>query len=206
MTAPPSSPAAAPPETLPVSVAPTTRAAFGRYRVMAFVTGTFLLLLCAEMVLKYVFQVNGVDENGEPRAVLGMWIAIVHGWIYVIYAVTCLQLWSKARWGLGRLVWMILGGIVPVMSFVVEAYAARWPALVRVRRAATVVVLADDAVAAPGSTGALADGAASLAPNAAPAAAGAASEAPAAGEAPVAPAAGDPAPAPTPTDRTEPRA
>lgn len=194
MTAPPSSPAEALPETLPVSVAPTTRAAFGRYRVMAFVTGTFLLLLCAEMVLKYVFQVNGVDENGEPRAVLGMWIAIVHGWIYVIYAVTCLQLWSKARWGLGRLVWMILGGIVPVMSFVVEAYAARWPALVRVRRGAPVVAVADDAVAAPRSTGPLADGAALPARAAAPSAA------------PASPAVGDQGPAPTPTDRTEPRA
>ncbi|WP_454293873.1 DUF3817 domain-containing protein [Salana multivorans] len=107
---------------LPASQAEETRAAFGRYKVMAWVTGAFLLLLCVEMVLKYVVQVNGPDQ-----AVLGSWIAIVHGWIYVIYAVTCLQIWSKARWGFGRLVVMILGGIVPVLSFVVEARAARWP-------------------------------------------------------------------------------
>ncbi|PFG19004.1 DUF3817 domain-containing protein [Serinibacter salmoneus] len=101
---------------------PLTSAAFGRYRVMAFVTGSFLLLLCVEMLLKYVLQVNGPDQ-----AVLGDWIAIIHGWIYVVYAVTCLQVWSKARWGLGRLAAMIAGGVVPVMSFIVEARAARWP-------------------------------------------------------------------------------
>lgn len=112
---------------LPASQAEETRAAFGRYKVMAWVTGGFLLLLCVEMVLKYVFKAGGVNEAGDPRAVLGSWIAIVHGWIYVIYAVTCLQVWSKARWGFGRLVVMILGGIVPVLSFVVEARAARWP-------------------------------------------------------------------------------
>lgn len=98
-----------------------TRAAFARYRIMSFITGTFLLLLCVEMLLKYVLQVNGPHQ-----AVLGDWIAIVHGWIYVVYAVTCLQVWSKARWGLGGLAVMIAGGVIPVMSFIVEAKAAHW--------------------------------------------------------------------------------
>ena len=100
--------------------APTTRKPFARYRVMAFITGGFLLLLCVEMVLKYVLKVDGVD------AALG-WVPFVHGWIYVIYIVTAFDLWSKARWGLGRLIIMILGGVGPVLSFVVEAWAAKWP-------------------------------------------------------------------------------
>src|SRR5699024_8234128 len=38
------------------------RGAFTRYRVMAFVTGGMLLLLCLEMLLKYVVQVNGFGQ------------------------------------------------------------------------------------------------------------------------------------------------
>lgn len=102
------------------ATAPATRSAYTRFRVMAFITGGFLLLLCVEMLLKYVLRVDWVDSA------LG-WVPFVHGWIYVIYAITCLQLWSKARWGLGRLAIMIAGGVVPVMSFLVEARAANWP-------------------------------------------------------------------------------
>lgn len=97
------------------------RAAFGRYRVMAFVTGGMLLLLCVEMLLKYVLQVNGPNN-----AVLGDWIAIVHGWIYVVYAVTVFDLWSRMRWSFGRILALIAGGVVPVLSFVMESRARGW--------------------------------------------------------------------------------
>ena len=106
---------------IPTLDVPKARAAFGRYRVMAFVTGGMLLLLCVEMLLKYVFQVNGPGE-----AVLGDWIAIVHGWIYVIYAVTVFDLWSRMRWSFGRIVALIAGGVVPVLSFIMEVRARGW--------------------------------------------------------------------------------
>ncbi|MDN5559169.1 MAG: DUF3817 domain-containing protein [Ruaniaceae bacterium] len=102
------------------------RSAFSRYRIMAFVTGGFLLLLVLEMVLKYVFQLGGVGANGEALPVLGTWIAIVHGWIYAIYAITVFQLWLKMRWSFGKLVLLIAGGVVPVLSFVMEARAHKW--------------------------------------------------------------------------------
>lgn len=86
--------------------------ALTRYRVMAYVTGCFLLLLCVEMVAKYVFL------DGRPW--LGNWIAIVHGWIYVVYLVTVVDLWSKLRWRLGRLVALVLAGVVPLLSFFAE--------------------------------------------------------------------------------------
>ncbi|WP_241681258.1 DUF3817 domain-containing protein [Pseudactinotalea terrae] len=105
----------------PTLDAPKARAAFARYRVMAFVTGGMLLLLCVEMLLKYVLQVNGPDQ-----AVLGDWIAIVHGWIYVIYAVTVFDLWSRMRWSFGRILAMIAGGVIPVLSFIMEARARGW--------------------------------------------------------------------------------
>lgn len=79
---------------------------------MAYVTGSFLLLLCVEMTLKYGFN------NGE--AVLGEWIAFVHGWIYILYLMTVIDLWSTLRWPLGRLAQLVLAGVVPVVSFVAE--------------------------------------------------------------------------------------
>lgn len=96
------------------------RGRLSRYRVMAFVTGTMLLVLCLEMVLKYVFHAGGVAADGSPEPVLGTWVAIAHGWIYVAYLFTVVQLWSAMRWSLGRLVTMALAGVVPVMSFVLE--------------------------------------------------------------------------------------
>jgi integral membrane protein len=79
---------------------------------MAYVTGGFLLLLCVEMVLKYGFN------SGE--AVLGDWIAFVHGWIYILYLMTVIDLWSTLRWPLGRLAQLVLAGVVPVVSFIAE--------------------------------------------------------------------------------------
>ena len=102
------------------------RSAFVRYRIMAFVTGGMLLLLTLEIVLKYVFQVAGVDEAGSPRPVIGSWIAFVHGWIYVVYLVTVFDLWSRMRWGVGRILGLVAAGVVPVLSFVLEPRAARW--------------------------------------------------------------------------------
>ena len=96
------------------------RGSLGRYRVMAWVTGVMLLLLCVEMVLKYVLQVPGFNVEGDPRSEAARIIAMVHGWVYVVYLVTVFDLWSTLRWRLGRLVTMALAGVVPVMSFVLE--------------------------------------------------------------------------------------
>src|SRR5699024_2938103 len=46
------------------------RGSFTRYRVMAFITGTFLLLLVLEMFLKYALQLNGVLADGSAAPVL----------------------------------------------------------------------------------------------------------------------------------------
>lgn len=94
------------------------RGAFNRYRVMAFVTGAFLLLLTLEMLMKYVLR------GGD--AFLGAWVAIVHGWIYVVYLITVFQLWSFMRWDFGRMALLVGAGLVPVLSFVMEPRAKRW--------------------------------------------------------------------------------
>jgi integral membrane protein len=79
---------------------------------MAIVTGVMLLLLCLEMVVKYGFL------GGDPWA--GDVVAIVHGWVYVVYLVTVFDLWSKLRWPFGRFVVLVLCGVVPLLSFWAE--------------------------------------------------------------------------------------
>jgi len=96
------------------------RASLKRYRVMAWITGVMLLVLCVEMILKYVLQLPGFNVEGDPRNDAARIIAMVHGWVYVVYLVTAFDLWSKLRWRLQRFVAMAAAGVVPVMSFVLE--------------------------------------------------------------------------------------
>src|SRR5690625_6224681 len=115
-----STPASEGPQPTPAALA-STRSALTRYRVMAYITGVMLLVLTVEMVLKYLVQVNGFGEE-----VIGNWVAFVHGWIYVVYLWTVYDVWSRARWSWGRLWIMVFGGVVPVLSFVVEKRTHRW--------------------------------------------------------------------------------
>lgn len=93
------------------------RGALTRYRVAAVITGVMLLVLVVEMGIKYGL---GLVADVEPIMPFIAWVPFAHGWIYVVYLVTVADLWSKMRWGFGRLVTMVLAGVVPVMSFVLE--------------------------------------------------------------------------------------
>lgn len=85
------------------------RPAFLRYRVLAWATGTWLLLLCAEMIAKYGFGVH------TPN-----WIAVVHGWVYFVYLIVTADLAVKVRWPVGRTIGTLLAGTIPLLSFFVE--------------------------------------------------------------------------------------
>lgn len=91
-----------------------------RYQVMAIVTGTFLLLVTIGMIVKYGFGVT----NPTVKSVTGV-IAMTHGFIYLVYLVSSADLWSRARWSLVRLVVLILGGVVPGLSFWLERRVTR---------------------------------------------------------------------------------
>jgi integral membrane protein len=92
------------------------KGALTRYSVLAYITGLFLLFLCVEMILKYlVFPPMDIDAPGWFSLV-----AIVHGWIFLIYCATCLDLGVKARWAPAKWVTTILAGVIPVLSFVLE--------------------------------------------------------------------------------------
>ena len=106
------------------------------YRVTAYITGTMLLLLTVEMILKYLGGVE-IEANG-PQGVFALvpvgtvtainvstWILIVHGWLYVVYLFGSFQLWSAMRWPALYFPVLALGGVVPFLSFVTERRVRR---------------------------------------------------------------------------------
>ena len=113
------------------SDAPRIRSALKLYKVTSIITGSFLLLLCLMMVLRYGF---GVDiELGGPAGLLALTpkdlitgvnistvILIVHGWFYVLYLYSDFRLWSLARWPFMRFLFVALGGVIPLSSFFIE--------------------------------------------------------------------------------------
>ncbi|MFT4199854.1 MAG: DUF3817 domain-containing protein [Gordonia sp. (in: high G+C Gram-positive bacteria)] len=80
-----------------------------RYRILAWVTGVWLLFLVGEMIAKYGFGIEGYG-----------WVGVVHGWVYFVYLFFCFILASKARWPLGKTVATALAGTIPFLSFYVE--------------------------------------------------------------------------------------
>ncbi|MFE2730691.1 DUF3817 domain-containing protein [Streptomyces sp. NPDC059349] len=94
------------------------RSVLTRYRVMAFVTGVLLVLLCLGMIAKYVL---GVDGAADVTRV----VAIAHGWLYVIYLVFAFDLGSKAKWPVGKQLWVLIAGTIPTAAFFVERKVSR---------------------------------------------------------------------------------
>nr|WP_156758196.1 DUF3817 domain-containing protein [Actinokineospora pegani] len=86
------------------------RGALARYRVLAYIVGIGLLALVAAMVVKYAF------DNAAPMAVVGP----AHGFVYAVYLVFAFDLALKARWSVKSTLGVLLAGMVPFVSFVVE--------------------------------------------------------------------------------------
>ncbi|MBX3104297.1 MAG: DUF3817 domain-containing protein [Cryobacterium sp.] len=101
------------------------------YKVSAIITGSFLLLLCLMMVLRYVL---GVDiEMAGPAGFLALTpkdmivgtnistaILIIHGWLYVLYLGCDFVIWRLMGWSFGKFLLIALGGIIPLLSFFFE--------------------------------------------------------------------------------------
>ncbi len=92
-----------------------TSSALTRYRVMAWAAGIGLLLLCANMYLRYVQDMTTVLDL-VPR---------VHGFVYMAYLVTVFDLSFRMKWPLSKGVLICLAGTVPFLSFVAEHRVTR---------------------------------------------------------------------------------
>lgn len=107
------------------------------YKIFAFVTGIMLLILVAKMIMDYGFgyelYAGGTTADGAANSLgfhpkdsvvdgagISYWVAVVHGWIYVVYVIAGFRLWYLMSWKIGRLVVIVLGGVVPFLSFIVE--------------------------------------------------------------------------------------
>lgn len=111
MTAPDTPETAAP---TPITPVETIRKALLGYRIMAWTTGVWLILLCYEMVAKYVFDVEGLN-----------WIAVVHGWVYFVYLLFAANLAVKVRWPIGRTIGVLLAGTIPLLGIIVEHFRTK---------------------------------------------------------------------------------
>ncbi|GAA1454574.1 integral membrane protein [Nesterenkonia lacusekhoensis] len=121
------------------------RSALTFYRVMAFITGTFLLLMVAKILISgslfgWVFfeggqelYIGGTTASGEENTIgffpaeslqdarsTSTLIAQAHGVAYIVYLIAGFRLWYLVRWGVGRLLLIISGGLIPFFSFFVE--------------------------------------------------------------------------------------
>lgn len=93
----------------PITSAENIRKALLGYRVLAWTTGIWLIALCYEMVMKYVYHVEGLN-----------WIAVVHGWVYFVYLLFTANLAVKVRWPIAKTVGVLLAGTIPLVGIIVE--------------------------------------------------------------------------------------
>ena len=87
--------------------------ALGRFRIMAIVCGVNLILLVIYMIAKYAF--NAFDKSNPF-----IFIPIAHGYFYIVYILTVLQLAVQKRMSFGLILALVAAGTVPVASFIAE--------------------------------------------------------------------------------------
>jgi integral membrane protein len=86
-----------------------------RYRVMAYITGVVLMILC--------FVGIPLQIAGKPAVAND--VGVVHGILYIIYLINAYILARKLKLANKPLVILLLAGTVPVMTFIVERWATR---------------------------------------------------------------------------------
>lgn len=91
-------------------------AAVLRYRVMAYITGAVLLVLCFVGIPLQVAAHNDIIVNDVGTA---------HGILYMIYLVVAYLLTRRLRLPVGPTLLVLLAGTVPVLTFVVERWVHR---------------------------------------------------------------------------------
>jgi integral membrane protein len=91
-------------------------AAVLRYRVMAYITGTVLIVLCFVGIPLQLAAGNDVVASD---------VGTLHGILYIIYLVFAYMLARRLRLPAGPTLLMLLAGTIPVLTFVVERWVTR---------------------------------------------------------------------------------
>ncbi|HEY6276750.1 MAG TPA: DUF3817 domain-containing protein [Streptosporangiaceae bacterium] len=80
------------------------------YRVMAYVTGVVLIVLCVLAIMQAFTNDGGLVNT----------VGTVHGGLYIIYLLVAFPLSRRLRLSPAPTVALLLAGTVPVMTFIVE--------------------------------------------------------------------------------------
>jgi integral membrane protein len=92
----------------------TSTAVVTRFRLMAILCGVNLLLLAfGYMPAKYIF--DAVETNKWLIS-----IPIAHGYLYIVYILTALQIGVQKKMSLLTILALIAAGTLPFASFVAE--------------------------------------------------------------------------------------
>ncbi len=90
--------------------------ALTRYRIMAWITGVLLLVLVfVAMPMKYF--------GGSPELVVI--VGTAHGWLYMIYLITGVDLTFRMRWSLWSTAGVLIAGTIPFASFFAEHWVTK---------------------------------------------------------------------------------
>jgi integral membrane protein len=87
-----------------------------RYRVMAYVTGVVLIVLCFVGIPLQVAAHNAAVASD---------VGTLHGILYIIYVIVAYLLTRRLRLAMGPTVLVLLAGTIPVLTFVVERWLSR---------------------------------------------------------------------------------
>jgi integral membrane protein len=113
-----------------------------RYRIMAYITGVVLIILCFVGIPLQVFAHNEFVVN---------YVGTTHGILYIIYLVTAYLMTRQVGLKLAspQTVIVLLAGTIPVLTFVVE----RWVTHKYIDPALAVARAADAREAGPSPVG-----------------------------------------------------
>jgi integral membrane protein len=94
----------------------TVQGALTRYRIIAWVVGTILLVLVlVGMPLEYL---------GHDKTVVAI-VGPIHGFLFMVYVVLTFDLGRRVHWPLSRMLLVMLAGTVPFLSFWAERKVSR---------------------------------------------------------------------------------
>ena len=77
-----------------------------RYRVMAYVVGTLLVVLA-----------YGFVTGTRP---IEKWVGIAHGYLYMVMLLTIFDLWRRRRFPFRVVLLVAVSGLVPLLTFYAE--------------------------------------------------------------------------------------
>lgn len=93
-----------------------------RYRVMAWVTGVFLVMLTGWLIVGYAFlDYGGVAD--KPSLYRMMWTG--HGWLYFLYLIAGVDLTFRMRWSLWATLGVLIAGTIPFASFFADHWVTK---------------------------------------------------------------------------------